>query len=78
MTESSNVELYLQLLENELHQADVPCTRWKSILTPHLTPALKDHIGDLQADPTKSYDDIKARLLDRSGQTALRVGVRAF
>ena len=54
MTDTSDVELYVQSLENELIQAGVPREWWKSLLTPRLIPVLKDHIGDLQAEPATS------------------------
>ena len=78
MTEGSDLELYLQGLENEFTQARIPGDRWKSLLTPWLTPALKDHIGDLQADPSSTYSEIKDRLLDRVGQTSLQAGQQLF
>ena len=78
MTEGSDLELYLQGLENEFTQARISGDRWKSLLTPRLTPALKDHIGDLQADPSSTYSEIKDRLLDRVGQTSLQEGQQLF
>ena len=78
MTEGSDLELYLQGLENEFTQARIPGNRWKSLLTPQLTPALKNHIGDLQADPSSTYSDIKDRLLDRVGPTSLQAGQQPF
>jgi len=78
MTEGADLELYLQGLENEFTQANIPHDRWKSLVTPRLTPALKDHIGDLQADSSSSYQDIKDRLLDRVGQTCLQAGQQLF
>ena len=78
MTEGSDLELYLQGLENEFTQARIPGDRWKSLLTPRLTPALKDHIGDLQADPSSTYSEIKDTLLDRVGQISLQAGQQLF
>ncbi len=78
MTDDTDLELYLQGLENEFVQANIHRDRWKSLVTPRLTPALKDHIGDLQADPSSSYQDIKDRLLDRVGQTSLQAGQQLF
>ncbi len=78
MTDDTDLELYLQGLENEFIQANIHCDRWKSLVTPRLIPALKDHIGDLQADPSSSYQDIKDRLLDRVGQTSLQAGQQLF
>ncbi len=78
MFESSDVELYLQSLENELIQANIPRGRWKSLLTPRLTPTLKEQIGDLQGNLESTYEDIKARLLDRAGLTPLQAGQQLF
>ncbi len=66
MAEGADLELYIQSFENDLAQAGICREKWKSYLTPRLPPSLKDHIGDLQADHTTTYDQIKDRLAYKS------------
>jgi len=74
----SDVELYLQSLENELQQMGAQYKQWITVLTPKLPPSLNGHIGDLQAKPNTIYDDLKCRLLERAVQTALQAGRKVF
>ena len=78
MTRHDDVELYIQGLENDLQQANIPLNRWKLILTTRLTPILKDFIRDLQADPAYTFADVKSRLLDSVGQTPTQAGQLLF
>ena len=74
MTSNDEVELYIQSLENELQQANYPRHKWKAALTSRLTPAAKDFVTDLQADPMSDFSDFKERLLDCCGLTAAQAG----
>ena len=78
MTRHDDVELYIQGLENDLQQANIPLNQWKLILTTRLTPSLKDFIRNLQADPAYTFADVKARLLDSVGQTPTQAGQLLF
>ena len=48
--------------------------KWKAALTSGLTPATKDFVTDLQADPMSDFSDFKERLLDCCGLTAAQAG----
>ena len=78
MTRHDDAELYIQGLENDLQQANIPLNQWKLILTTRLTPILKDFIRDLQADPAYTFADVKVRLLDSVGQTPTQAGQLLF
>jgi len=78
MSETADVDFYLQSLESELQQMGAPYEWWKTVLTPRLPPSLWGHIGDLQPEPETTYDVLKCRLLKRAGQTALRAGQQFF
>ncbi len=78
MAEGADLELYIQSFENDLAQAGICREKWKSYFTSRLPPFLNDHIGDLQADHTTTYDQIKDRLLTRVGQTSLQAGQQLF
>ena len=74
MTGKDNIELYIQALEKEKGQAQLPVKCWIVALTSRLTPNIKELITNPQADPTSSFVEIKDRLLECTGQTLTQAG----
>lgn len=56
----------------------LPLTKYRGTLTSKLPPKIKADCLDIIADNTKSYDDFKERLLDKSGICLHEIELKSF
>ena len=73
-----NISQFLQLLEVDLQQISVNKSEYKCILISKLTPKANDSCLDLITSEGSTYEEIKARLLEKTGHCLSETEMKLF